>query len=289
MYNYLDRVNDGLLMRPAGLWAAEKLDYLHRYITVFETSMRNRWSLRNYIDLMSGPGKNRIRGTQQVLLGSPLLALTAEYPFTGYYFIDSDPANTSALSERCKASPSHDYVHQSTGDCNVLVDQVVKELKQTEYQSLNLAFLDPEGLELRWNTVAKLASIRKMDLIINYPQSGLNRMMVNVYQSPPDNAVDHFFGTREWRRIYAKYLINRHSGLHRELIDLYKSQLHTLGYQEVRRGDEAGGYEPLMRNTKRNAPLYRLIFASKSPLGEKFWHDITKRNLYGQKRMFDSL
>jgi hypothetical protein len=28
MYDYLERVDDGLSMRPAGMWAAEKLDYL---------------------------------------------------------------------------------------------------------------------------------------------------------------------------------------------------------------------------------------------------------------------
>jgi hypothetical protein len=91
---------------------------------------------------------------------------------------------------------------------------VVEELLPTEYQSLNLAFLDPEGLELRWNTVAKLASLLKMDLIINYPEGGINRMMVNVFQSPEENAVDLFFGAWEWRKIYANYLVGRHTGIH---------------------------------------------------------------------------
>jgi len=40
MPNYLQPEDDGLLMRPAGAWAAIKLDYLVRYIDVFETAMR---------------------------------------------------------------------------------------------------------------------------------------------------------------------------------------------------------------------------------------------------------
>ncbi len=90
---------------------------------------------------MAGPGKNRIRDTKQIILGSPLLSLTTKYPFTGYFFIDLDPANTSALEERCKASPSLGNVHLKTGDCNILVNDVVKELKLNEHKSLNLAFL----------------------------------------------------------------------------------------------------------------------------------------------------
>ena len=289
MYDYLEQVDDGLLMRNAGKWAVEKLDYLQRYIDVFETSMRNKWSNRNYIDLLAGPGKNLVKQTNQVLYGSPLLALLTKFPFTGYYFVDSDPSITKALQERCKASPLKKIIQIKTGDCNVIVDQIVNELKQNEEQSLNLAFLDPEGLELCWNTVAKLAGIRKMDLVINYPEGGLNRMMAKVYQAQSETKVDLFFGNWDWREIYTDFKNQRMSGLHRELIDLYKTKLQVLGYNEIKLGDEAGGYEPLLRNTQRNAPLFRLIFASKSPLGEKFWDAITKHDVYGQKRLFDSL
>jgi three-Cys-motif partner protein len=287
MYDYLTRVDDGLLMRRAGPWAAEKLDYLRRYIEVFETSMRNKWPVRNYIDLLAGPGKNKIRETKEILLGSPLIAVTTQYPFTGYYFVDADESNTKALGERCTAS-SVSNLHIWTGDCNDLVDQVVRQLKPGEHQSLNLAFLDPEGLELRWQTVAKIAGIRRMDLIINYPQGGLNRMMAKTYQAANETLVDLFFGTRDWRTIYAEFKNQRRHSLHRELIDLYKARLRQLGYQEVKVGDEAWGDEPLMRSTQRNAPLYRLIFASKNPLGDKFWHEVTRRNLYGQRRLLDA-
>ncbi len=39
---YLDPQDDGLPIRESGLWASEKLDYLRRYIDVFETSMRKK-------------------------------------------------------------------------------------------------------------------------------------------------------------------------------------------------------------------------------------------------------
>ncbi len=289
MYQYLNPVDDRLLMRPSGQWVIEKLDYLYRYIDVFEKSMHNKWLIRNYIDLLAGPGKNRIRNTNQIILGSPLIALTTQFPFTGYYFVDIDPNNITALKERCNASPLINSIHIETGDCNVIIDKVINQISSTQDQSLNLAFLDPEGLELEWSSVKKLAGIRKMDLVINYPQGGLNRMMTKVYRDTGNNIVDLFFGSQDWRKVYSRFKSQHKSGLHRDLIDLYKSKLQNLGYAEVKGGEETGGNEPLIRNTRRNAPLYRLIFASKNPLGEKFWRSITKRDVYGQRRLLDSL
>ena len=71
MRNHLEPRSDGLPLRPSGKWALEKLDYLKRYIDVFETSMRNKWKIRNYVDLLAGPGKIWVRETGEVALGSP--------------------------------------------------------------------------------------------------------------------------------------------------------------------------------------------------------------------------
>ncbi len=283
MNKYLLPEDDGLSVRSSGIWALEKLDYLERYINIFETAMREKFS-RNYIDLLAGPGKNRIRKTGEVRLGSPLLALTTPHPFTGYYFVDMERAATQALIQRCSVWDFSSRVNIYTDDCNIVVDEIVEILKRNEQRSLNLAFLDPEGLELQWNTVAKLATVQRMDLIINYPQGGLNRSMSNLIDAPGQTGVDRFFGEIEWRRIYRAWQGKQTTLLHRQLMDFYKEKLHDLGYKEVLRDDETGD-EPLMRNAKKNAPLYRLLFASKHALGHNFWQKITRRDVHGQYRL----
>jgi len=277
---------DDLLMRETGAWAAEKLDYLARYIDVFETSMRQKWPVRCYIDLLAGPGKNVVRDSGAILLGSPLLALTTVYPFTGYFFTDILDENTKALQQRCTASPHSQRVDIRTGDCNDLVNDIVARIKRDDRHSLNLAFLDPAGMELQWKTVARLATVRRMDLIINYPQGGLNRSMPQAFETKGQTSVDDFFGSREWREIYQDWQ-NRESllGIHRRLIDFYRERLQDLGYTEVLRDDQVGD-EPLIRNARRRAPLYRLLFASKHPLGHDFWHKVTRRDIHGQARLF---
>jgi three-Cys-motif partner protein len=285
MSNYFAPEEDGLIMRPSGAWAEQKLDYLARYIDVFETSMKGKWPSRNYIDLMAGPGKNRVRGSNKIFLGSPLLSLTTRYPFTGYFFVDLDSNNVDALKTRCDASPNGQRVNIYNGDCNVLVDNVVARLRQNERSSLNLAFLDPEGFELHWATVAKLASVGRMDLIINYPQGGLNRLIRLEYESKGQSILDSFFGDREWRKLYESWMTKATKvGLHRSLIDHYKGKLRNLGYTQVFAGSDVVEDEPLMRNT-RSAPLYRLLFASKHNRGYEFWLKVIRRDVHGSTRL----
>ena len=288
MDSYLQPQDDGLALRRSGQWVAEKLDYLRRYINIFSTSMRGKPRREiNYIDLFSGPGKCLINRTSTVLFGSPLLAVTAQHPFTNYFFVDFDENSIDALKQRCGTSDSGRQIQYFVGDSNTIVKEVVDQILETDsiripglWSSLNLAFLDPEGLELHWDTVAALAKAQRMDLIIHYPQGGLNRYMSKACEANEQNTVDQFFGGTEWRGIFEE-----HGNNHRLLIDHYRQKLKNVGYQEVLRDDEVGD-EPLMRNARRRAPLYRLLFASKHALGHTFWHAVTRRDVYGQQRLF---
>jgi three-Cys-motif partner protein len=293
MPDYLQPEDDGLPMRESGSWAAEKLDYLKRYIDIFETSMHSQsWRRRNYIDLFAGPGKCRVSETGAVLIGSPLISLTTRYPFTDFYFVEMNHSNIETLKQRCSASPLYSHIHFIGNDSNIVVQEIVKSILAADHtyikgvrSCLNLAFLDPEGLELQWQTVATLTQPYTMDLIIHYPQGGLNRNMEQFYQAEEETAIDLYFGGSEWRTIYKDYR-NRQipSQVHRELMDYYKGKLQDLGYKEVLRDDEIGD-EPLIRNAKRGAPLYRLMFASKHPLGHDFWQKVIQRDVYGKQRL----
>jgi len=284
---YLNDLDDGLVMREAGSWAAEKLDYLCRYLNIFTTSMRlKNWRGLHFIDLFSGPGKCKIKKTQQILLGSPLLAIKLKHPFNKYFFVDFDHENIDSLKKRCETSKVAGNIEFFVGDSNQLVKKIVQQIDLIDRQyiigkwpSMNLAFLDPEGFELKWETVSLLGSISRMDMIIYYPQMGLSREMPKDIANPVDTKIDLFFGGREWRDIYNNYKIGQSQNLHRKLMDLYEEKLKKLGYVEFNE------YEPLMRNTDKNAPLYRLIFASKHPLGNEFWKQVTNRDIYGQLKL----
>lgn len=291
MDNYLLPEDDGLLARSFGNWTQDKLFYVKHYIDTFEKAMReSKWRQRVYIDLFAGPGKCQDRKTKEYFLGSPLIALTTEYPFTNYFFVDNDPKNLEALKIRShKTKVSENKIHFLEGNANKKVYEITQEITRVDsiytpgvWPSLNLAFLDPNGLELEWNIIAELARMKRMDLIIHYSQQGVERMVIRSANSPQPTKLDLFFGDKGWRDVYQKYK-DAAGGYHRPLINYYKTNLKKLGYEEVK-DDEEIWTEPLMRNQK-NAPLYRLLFASKSQLGIKFWKEITKTKRSGQMQL----
>ncbi|GAB4504414.1 MAG: hypothetical protein Fur0043_14080 [Anaerolineales bacterium] len=281
----MESTDDGLLLRThGGAWTRDKLYYLNAYLDRFIVSMRHKnWRTIHYIDLFSGPGKNRLPDGS-VLLGSPLLALAQKQPFDRYFFSDLEQENIDALKQRCAAYPDEfPKISFYTGDANQRVKEVVRVIEKIDkpitdkWPSLNLAFLDPEGLELHWSTVEKLAE-RRTDMIIYYPQMGITREAPLEIDQQPPTKIDLFFGDTGWRKIYQQNRRGEMFFLHRALLDYYKQKLSAFGYL----------YDPLPEpvfTNSKDAPLYRLLFVCKHPLGNKFWADITRNLPSGQLRL----
>ena len=274
MHMYLERKDDGLEHRPSGDWAKEKLSILQRFISMFTTSMRNKkWSALNYIDLEAGPGKNRVKDTDDVFLGSPLIALTTRYPFDNYFFVEEKQENFESLERRVRASPLLDRVELYNDDCNVVIGKIVGKIKEIEsrsskdrWQCLNLVFIDPQGLEIHWDTIKELATETRSDVVMNFSTSTITRTIRNLSNSLKETAIDEFFGTREWREVY-ELMNNQREGaaVRRSLLDFYCERLSGLSYTTT---GPTG--EHIVLNSK-NRQLYTLICASRNPLGVDFF------------------
>lgn len=272
VHPYLLPEDDGLPMRESQDYAKDKLRVLEGYIARFTTSMRkSQWSALGYIDLLAGPGKNRFQPSGDILLGSPLIALTAKYPFTYYRFVEMGNQEYVALARRITSSEHAERVKVIHGDCNAVVNTVVADiasrdkrfLAEHKWSSLNLAFLDPEGLELEWATVEKLGRIRRMDIILNFSTSGFTRNAAQMLMSENTARLDRFFGTTEWKMVYQEVSKKDNSYVRRAMLDFYKSRLVTLGYKI--HPDER------VFKTSKGVQVYTLMFASKHDLGNKFW------------------
>ncbi len=206
------------------------------------------------------------------MLGSPLLALTTRFPFDNLFLVEMGIDEFNALETRVHASERDSRAVLYNEDCNVAVDTVVARIGQIDkefidgiWPCLNLAFLDPEGLEVEWQTVKKLASLQRMDLIINFSTSGITRNARLAVDNEDFTTVDCFFGTRDWRSVYERARGGGSALVRRALIDFYLSRLHDMGYVETKRQEKE------FKN-QRNVQIYTMIFASKSDLGIKFWN-----------------
>ena len=74
--------------------------YLDKYLNIYSSAMNNKWGGNlNYIDLFCGPGKSRIKETNNEFDGSPLISL--KYHFNQYIFVDKNEENIDILGLFC--------------------------------------------------------------------------------------------------------------------------------------------------------------------------------------------
>jgi three-Cys-motif partner protein len=124
------RASDGLLARGGRIWTREKLTYLKKYATAFMTAMAKKrgpgkWERLVYLDFLCGPGRDVDTETNKEFPGSPLIALSIQPPFDHLYLADKDPKNVKALEKRI-SSADKSRVTLSVGDCNLIIDDVLK-------------------------------------------------------------------------------------------------------------------------------------------------------------------
>ena len=97
--------DDGLITEEIGYWGLEKYRLLHLYAQLFSASMKRKWECRVYIDLFAGCGRSRVKGTNRIVAGSPLVALEVDPTFDRYVFCEKDPGKFNAQNEDLSGPP----------------------------------------------------------------------------------------------------------------------------------------------------------------------------------------
>ncbi len=265
---------DGLAVRDSGIWVKEKLYYLEHYLDIFSVGMRRKWVGKlYYVDLFAGPGRCLIRETKEEIDGSPLIAL--KFNFAKYFFFENDPACYKALVARTKtrAPEKERNVIGVPGDCNEHISQV-----KPSPSSLGLAFIDPTGISpLAFDTIRKLTTNRKIDLIINFHEGMGIRMNLHQYTRKDESALTTFMGSDRWKQ-RLRQAPTSFDQTCQEIAKEYLENLRELGYL-------AFDSERIPIKTDRELLLYYLLFASKDRKGNEFWRKIGLIDPYGQRKL----
>jgi three-Cys-motif partner protein len=266
--------SDGLPGRDSGAWVTDKKAYVEKYLAIFTKGVSAKWGGKlAYVDLFCGPGKNIIRETGEEVDGSPLLALDCD--FGHYVFVDT-PEILSTSRTRLRDHAKLSRISFVEGDCNAVIDEVLRLLPADH---LTLAFIDPTGLQIRFDTIRRLVHNRKVDLLMTI-QFGMGiQLNLPQYIKTQGDALTGFLGNSEWRKDVEEGGTLFQTG--RRILDRYMAQLRGLGYLDTKDRE-------IVRNDQ-NMLLYFVIMASRDALGEKFWREVTKIAPSGQRRMnFDS-
>jgi len=255
---------DGLPVRDSGPWIDTKHRLLAYYAEMFATGMKFKWQSRVYLELFSGPGRCAIRDTGKEELGSPLKVIGHE--FTKFIFTEMSVPAAEALATRLEPFGNASLAEIWCGDCAEAIHEI-----RIPANSLTFAFIDPTGIgHAPFSLIEALHRKTRCDLLINI-QHGMGIKM-NIHQYKPDaheqSALTKFLGNDSWKQL------SRHSprDFFRAVLDLYKQQLDRLGFSFI-------GREVLISN-QQGTGLYLLLYASKHPLGQKFWEEARKRVLH---------
>ncbi len=264
--------DDGLLIPEVGEHSLHKHHFLARYIYAFTVAMKKKlWNSLHYVDLFAGAGIVRLKESRDLSWGSPLIAAQAAVPFDALHFCDQDPKKIEALRRRVSRVAPRIRTQVLEGNANEKVEEAFASIPSG---ALSLAFLDPYGLHLNFETVSILAQMR-CDLIIYFPDhvDVLRNWELN-YHDNPDSNLDRVLGSGvDWRSIFKNELP---STWVQRLRDAYVKQLQSLGYVSFE-------YE---RICAKGLPIYQLIFCSKHQLGADIWRRVAEKKPDGQ-RTFD--
>ena len=267
MYDMPIPEDDGLYIPSVGQWSCDKHWFLGRYIDAFTTSMRKKkWDGLYYIDLFAGAGIERLEGSEKLCWGSPMIAAQAPRPFDGLYFCEKNAEMCNALKARMEKIVKN--THIVNGYANDEICDIVRKIPKN---ALSLAFLDPFGLHLAFDTLKTLSTIR-CDLIIFFPDylDAMRNWEHNYFDSPKSN-LDRCLGKgADWRAIINNTPRNR---IAETLRELYVKQIKKLGYTEF-------AYQ---RIEAKNHPLYILILCARNKLAVQLWDRISQKRRDGQR------
>ena len=252
---------DGLPIRDSGVWIEKKHKPLVYYSEIFNQAMKDKpWDGRIYFELFAGPGRCFVREMKKEEPGSPLQVL--ETNFTKFIFVEMNKEAAAALANRIGGHPNAPKVEIWCGDCAEAIEKI-----SIPPRSLTFTFIDPTRIgHAPFKLITALAAKARSDILLNIPTgTDIKRNLHNYLpQSGVDAPLTRHLGSEGWKNIST----NSPSNFCRGYLEMYEAQLSRLGYF-------VGNLQQV--TTPGNVPLYYLFFASKHPLGEKFWNETLKR------------
>jgi three-Cys-motif partner protein len=268
-----DAHDDGLYYEAeVGAWVEDKHRLVSLYEILFSTGMKHKWEKRVYIDLFSGPGMVRLRGTGRFLWSSPLLALQVKDPFDKYIFCESDGVALDALRRRVEALFPQADVCYVLGDCNEKAEEICSKIPTPSRDSkvLSFCFVDPYDLSVKFSTIGKIAE-RFVDFLTLLALGMDANRNLQHYLDPANKKIDGFLGLPNWRDMWIEENSKTNIALPKFLAEAYAKQMETLNYLPV-----AFHQMKQVRSDVKNLPLYHLALFSRRDLAYKYWDDVLK-------------
>ena len=279
-----------------GPWARQKLDGLEAYLHAYTQALKYQPFDLVFIDAFAGAGRSKIRKAwtgadaedlqlldesfmedrEQFIEGSPRRALGLPNPFSRYFFFDADWRRVQFL-EDLRSEHESQRIEIDVGDANALIQHPVPEVNGRNTKGI--AFLDPYGPHLNWQTVEALGETGSFEVIINFPLGmAINRLITRSGQIPENWRTDlnNCFGTAEWEELVYTDEPTLFGDTDRRKVDDAAGRLLSLYVLRLKAVFGNVATPSVVRNT-RGMPIYYMLWAGPHPLGQKIADHILKK------------
>jgi three-Cys-motif partner protein len=206
-----------------GAWTELKLRAIGDYLAFYTRALQRRPSKQTpfqkwYIDAFAGTGERTeertvgglhegqpTRHERFQLEGSARRALKVEPPFQHYVFIEANQRRFRAL-EKLRDEFSGKDIRSMRGDANLGLQKLFASepwIRGSPQAGLQRAvvFLDPYGMNVRWDTLKLLADTKRADVWYLFPLHAALRQLAHNHGAVDEAkraALTEVFGSEDW-------------------------------------------------------------------------------------------
>ncbi len=267
--------------RSWGYWTQAKLAILEEYLPAL-LQASSSVSETIYLDAFAGQGHGVDRVTGEVFRGSARIALEAGKTrgFTKLRYFEMG-SRAAALEAQLRSEYPGRDIRVYEGDCNDTIGDALSDLRNFRWAP-TFAFLDPDGMELAWRTLDRLADHKrgyrttkkreyKVELWILFPTQGLVRVLAHdpaKLLPIHEEQATRLFGCESWRNVLAERRAGNITAAQaqEEYVNLMRWRLtNVLGYRRT---------HPFEIKNTRGGLLYHMIFATDNEAGDQIMSSI---------------
>ncbi len=234
-------------------WTPLKLILLDYTLNVCTSIIKNTSFFKKsyYIDLFAGSGINKIKGTEDFLIGSPLIAsLNHSDAYSSMIFCEKEKSYSEALDLRIKSLKKNN-LNVMKNEYEICLDCVLE--KVGDRNTYSFFFIDPHCMEFKWNEMKKVLQVRS-DIIFTFMSSEIFRAVGLANSGISEGeGLTNFFGDESWKAVND---ID-------DLVGIYKSNI-------LKERTEAP-IRLIKIKSKQFNFCYHLFFITNKTLGDNKW------------------
>jgi len=178
-----EKVKDNGPVTEYGNYTALKLISVYYYSEIFSGIVRHENQKSKgfdgavYVDLFAGTGLVKLTDTGDFVGGSATCAASNKKGIDFCVCVEINKDKALALQKRLSVILPKDKFEVINGDCNNCINDVISSINKKFNKPILLTFVDPEGMEIKWNTLKTLSDqFFSCDFMINVSSSGSLRV-----------------------------------------------------------------------------------------------------------------